>query len=108
MKLNRKSKAVLDVIIKTSPMQNQFYSPKQFYGLKNMSLIELIGILDYLSITGAIKFADNSKTLFTLCELGRSYKEMRWLDLKEFLFKSVAIPIIVAFITAVLVSWLLN
>lgn len=66
---------------------------------------EISSILDQLEKTGYLKYtyAPNS---FVLTQKGLHPYAFRWEEFKEFLFKSIAVPIVVAFFTTLITLWL--
>lgn len=108
MKLNRGSKKVLKTIIKSKPtLQNDGYDFYKIEKPQNMSDREFIETLNYLDSIDAIRFSrPGNPGSFFLTVKGKHYFEFQWLDIRDFLLKSVLVPIAVSFITTVLLLWL--
>lgn len=108
MRLTKNMKKILDEIIEKNdnPIAVTFFVSD----LNNeymLSDLDVEDILSALERQGAIEYLDIKCETFRLTEEGRRYKEIKRLELKEFLLKSVVVPIGVAFITSLLISLLL-
>lgn len=67
---------------------------------------ELLTILDQLEQEGVISFSQNYKNTFHLTHKGLHYGSVMVEEFKAFLFKSVLVPIFVAFVTTLITLWL--
>ena len=116
LKLTKDAEKVLNLIINSEPnLQGRFYAINCIdEKLPNMDTRTVLMILRELDRQDLIKF-DSSRTVFTLCEPGRNYKEYQSIDRREFWMKSIWTPILVAFVTTLitahalplLINWLI-
>lgn len=108
MKLNRGSKKVLNVIIRSKPtMQNDGYDIYKLEKPRNMSDRELIETLIYLDSIDAIRFSrPGNPGSFFLTVKGKHYFEFQWLAVRDFLLKSILVPILVSILTTLTLLWL--
>jgi hypothetical protein len=102
MVLTKNMRKMLDVLIKKTdnPVVICFFVSdlKDEYFLSGL---DVETILPALKKQGAIEYLGVNGESFRLTEEGKHYKEIKRLEFKEFLFKSVLVPIAVAFITSI-------
>ncbi len=101
MFLTKNMKKVLKTLNSTEPdALNGFYFVNTIYEDTGLSLLDFISVTNDLEQNGYITFYDKDKLCFRVNEKGRSYKEVSLIELRNFLFKSVIIPIAVSAITS--------
>lgn len=106
MKLDRNSRKLLDIIIHATPtIQGKAYDIYEIAPKTNLSKQEFWEILNHLEKEGAIKY-EAKKSYFFLTEEGRHYKTFRWQSRKEFLLKSIIVPIVVTLSTLTITNLL--
>lgn len=103
MKLTKDMKLVLNTVNSSEPnWMNNTYSVDFIFEKLDMETSVYEGILRTLHNEQYIRFTDNREILFVINETGRSFKEFSKLEIKEFLIKSITVPIIVSAITTLI------
>lgn len=112
MKINKTSKKILDLLISSEPtIQGKAYDYYEILAKSGLKEIEYVEDLKYLSEINAIAFENGRINYFRLTALGRNYREFDWKDIKEFILKSILVPIIVSILTTSAIyalEWLLQ
>ena len=99
LRLNRDSRRLLDLIIATPPMlQGVAYDFCQMQELSGLPYLEYKETVTYLAQLGAIDL-DPRMNYNRLTTVGRHYREFSGIEFREFLLKSIVVPILVAFVT---------
>ncbi len=99
LRLNRDSRRLLDLIIATPPMlQGVAYDFCQMQELSGLPYLEYKETVTYLAQLGAIDL-DPRMNYYRLTTVGRHYREFSGIEFREFLLKSIVVPILVAFVT---------
>lgn len=107
MKLDKNSRKLLNMIIKSKPtIQDKAYDIYVIAPQIDVNEQQFWEILRHLEKEGAIELDSRSGNILFLTERGRYYQQFQWQDIRDFLFKSVVVPIAVSFITTVLLLWL--
>ena len=109
--LNYSCKKVLNCLIKIQNQNIEFngretlalYLPKWI--MKNIDYI-----MEYLSDNEYLSYlpADNDYYSFDLTYKGLAHKSFYFEEVKEFIFKSITVPIIVSIITSILTTYILQ
>lgn len=117
MTLTKNCKVVLNFLIdlyKTGTLKDQFFNadnkPKKVSFDEFEIIMDDLKLYDYIDFdsVGYDKTNINSNRI-NICNVklhtkALKYKEISWLSLKEFIFKSIVIPIGVSIITSVIVT----
>ncbi len=119
--MDRKSKRVLNYLCSEKGYKEIFYGVANTLNdisemsiRLNISVRECKAAVDYLEVRGFVKFTRDSVgniMSFRLTHIGMNYKAFWRIELRDFLMKSVVVPIVVAIITAILTTgtlWLLG
>jgi hypothetical protein len=74
----------------------------------NCSKESLLKLLDYLEERGYLHWDEADLTVYdiTLTHAGEQYRAFEWLKTKDFLFRSILVPIAVSLVTSVLTLWI--
>lgn len=107
MKLDRASRKLLNLIISENPtMQGSGYEYVVIGNKSKLGQVVYDESLKLLSEQGAIEFFQGKMNLYFLTAKGRHYRQFAWLEVRDFLLKSVLVPIFVSFVTTILILWL--
>lgn len=101
MNLNRSSKRVLKGIIHSKPtLQGIGYDLYKLEKPNKMDDNEFIENIRYLERVGAIQFSKpGNPGAFLLTTEGKHYFEFKWIEFRQFLVKSILVPIFVSLLT---------
>lgn len=115
--MTKQCKTVLNELVKLSnntdalmcyslrkPHITLYYNFDKFYDYSTYSH-EIEGIIQQLANDGYLAFLDRGNG-FKLTHKGLHRKAFEWIEIKQFLLKSVIVPIVVAAITALVTLWL--
>lgn len=112
--LNYECRKILKIINKLNRNNNQitFFSIVNSFPSKKQGkwALKLKSILVYLHKTEYLNYlyADNTFYNISLTYKGLAYSSFRFEECKEFIFKSVTIPILVSLITSILTTYTLQ
>lgn len=103
LKLSKDAKRVLRFFQKTPPnCQGQFFDVTTLNtDTVKMGYCTFIAMVDRLLDLGALK-SHKGSLVVSLTDLGMHAFEYQWLDVKEFLFQSIIVPIGVAALTSII------
>lgn len=108
--LDKKSKQVLKVLNKIKDEDGYIYSSNLLvpylnkkYNVKIInSVLWNLSDLEYLTCRNI----DGTVEAIYLTYKGKNYKELIWLNIKNFIFKSIFTPILVAILTTLVTLWI--
>lgn len=108
MKIHKNGRKILKLAVHSSPtIQGKAYDPDVLFAQLDMDINEFRESLRHLESEGAIRLVDKSFH-FRLNAMGAHYREFFWIDLREFLFKSLLVPIVVSVVTTIITTLVYN
>lgn len=106
VKLSKSAINILKFLRDTPPnLQGQFYDlqrlpmPKSLFPKNSESAIILRESIERLFEVGALKQQGKNYLTFRMTDIGRNWREYHWMNVRENIWKSVVVPIIVSLLT---------